>query len=144
MNLKDFKKELFKNKEVKEEYEKYDLTFEIGQMLIEARVIKGLTQEKLAEMIGTKQSGIARAENSSYLPSLSFLNKIALALRTHLIVRFGFMEKETIRISENNSASHSTITEQIAGISQITPVLAYSNSKEGGTQYDKTYMVSAV
>lgn len=91
MDLKTLKKELLKDPEFKKEYYKKDLPFEIAQMLIEARIIKGVTQEKLAKMIETKQPGIARAESGSYLPSLSFLEKIAKAFNTHLVVRFGFM-----------------------------------------------------
>lgn len=76
----------------REEYEKWDPAFEIAQMLIEARVIKGLTQARLAEMISTKQQSVARVESGKHLPSLSFLVKIAKALGTFLVVRFGFME----------------------------------------------------
>ena len=103
--LQSHKKKLFKtNPEFKKEYYSYDLAFEIGQMLIETRSIKGLTQKKLAEIIKTKQSGIARAENGKSLPSLSFLNKIAKALHTYLVVRFGFMDKyEISKISPKTS-----------------------------------------
>ncbi|HWY80283.1 MAG TPA: helix-turn-helix transcriptional regulator [Candidatus Sulfotelmatobacter sp.] len=102
MDLKDLVKELSKKPEVKKEFESYDLPYEISQMLIEARILKGITQKKLAEMIHTKQSGIARAERGVSLPSLSFLEKIAKALRTHLIVRFGFMENMSVKVNEKS------------------------------------------
>lgn len=108
MNLKEFKKELLNNPEFKKEYEKYDLAFEVGQMLAEARIIKGITQENLAKMINTKQSGVARAERGTTLPSLSFLEKIAKALKTNLIVRFSFMEESIISLRENNSGVKKT------------------------------------
>lgn len=79
--------------EFRKEYYKYDLAYEIGQMLLEARSVKDITQERLAKLIHTKQSGIARAESGTYLPSLSFLNKIANALKTKLIVTFAFLSK---------------------------------------------------
>lgn len=107
MKLQDYKKQLLKSRKFKEEYNKYDLAFEISQMLIEARIIKGITQEKLAKMIGTRQSGIARAENGSYLPSLTFLDGIARAFKTNLIVRFGFMEQEQIINTSQNTNSRS-------------------------------------
>lgn len=92
MNLKQHKQKLLKtNPEFRREYYSYDLAFEIGQMILEARSIKGITQKRLAEMINTRQSGISRAESGKYLPSLSFLEKIAKVLKTYLIVRFGFM-----------------------------------------------------
>lgn len=131
MKLKDFKKQLLKDPEFKKEYEKYDLAFEIGEMLLEARIIKGVTQQKLAEMIGTKQSGIARAERGISLPSLSFLEKIAKAFCTNLIVKFGFMDKNNIRISENNTKPYRTMAKQsIPSIARI-PVLAYLDSSLG-------------
>lgn len=73
--------------------DQYDLAYEIAQMVIEARLIKGLTQEELAEKVGTHQSSIARLEAGNTLPSLSFLEKIADSLGTILIApRFGFMK----------------------------------------------------
>lgn len=108
MNLKDLDRELLKNPKYKKEYEKYDLAFEISQMLVEARIIKGVTQAKLAEMIKTKQSGIARAENGTVLPKLSFLKKIADAFHTSLIVKFAFMDKVDVKVSQYNSAPQRT------------------------------------
>lgn len=78
------------------EYYTYDLKFEVSEILLEARAWKGLTQEKLASLINTKQAGVARAESGNHLPSLSFLDKIAKAIGTYLIVRFGFMEENQI------------------------------------------------
>lgn len=121
MNLKEFKKELLNVSKIRKEFESYDLAFEISQMLIEARVIKGVTQSKLAELIKTKQSGIARAENGTVLPKLSFLKKIADAFHTHLIVRFAFMDKIIMTISENSSTPQSTKM-AYSSITQLPPV----------------------
>jgi len=108
MKLEDFKKELLKKPEFKKEFQKFDLAFEIGQMLIEARIIKGVTQEKLAKMMGTKQSGIARAESGKYLPSLSFLQKIAKAFNTILLPpRFGFMNRVDIEVNYKSTNAKS-------------------------------------
>lgn len=107
---------LEKNARFREEYEKWDPAFEIGQMLVEARVIKGLTQVRLAEMINTKQQSVSRAENGKHIPSLNFLVKIAKALGTYLIVRFGFME--TYRVSYKISAAHTDTKEDVRGISE--------------------------
>lgn len=126
MNLKDFKKELHKNPEFKKEYEKYDLAFEVGQMLIEARIIKGITQERLAEMIHTKQSGIARAERGNALPSLSFLEKIAQALKTHLVVRFGFMDEQNIKLHEHNSEAKRTEIVNLSRSYTVPATISYS------------------
>ena len=97
MNLQEHKQKLLReNPEFKKEYYSYDLAFEIGQMILEARSRLGVTQKQLAELINTKQSGIARVESGNYLPSLSFLNKIAKALKTRLIVMFDFKWKKNM------------------------------------------------
>lgn len=48
-------------------------------------------------MIGTRQPSIARLENGSSLPSISFLNKIATALDAKIEVRL---------IAENKTEYH--------------------------------------
>lgn len=53
---------------------------EPGYQVARLRLLRGLTQSQLAEMVGTHQPSIARLENGSSIPSLSFLNKIAAAL----------------------------------------------------------------
>ena len=53
---------------------------EPGYQVARLRMLRGLTQTQLAEMVGTHQPSIARLENGSSIPSLSFLNKIAAAL----------------------------------------------------------------
>ena len=94
MNLQTHKQKLLKkSSEFRREYYSYDLAFEIGQMILEARSRTGVTQKRLAEMINSKQSGIARAESGNYLPSLTFLNKIADAFKTKLIIMFDFMNE---------------------------------------------------
>lgn len=85
MNLKEYKKKALSKKSFREEYNKYDIAFEIGQMVIEARMVRGVTQEKLAELVNTKQPSIARLEKGGTLPSLRFLENIAKALGTFLI-----------------------------------------------------------
>ncbi len=55
-------------------------TFEIGYQFTRLRIQRGLTQAQLAEMVGTRQPSIARLENGTSVPSLSFLDRIAKAL----------------------------------------------------------------
>ncbi len=69
-----------------------DVEFEACYLITEARMYAGLTQAQLAKKINTKQPSIARAENGTVIPSISFLNKIAKATGTRLIApRFEFM-----------------------------------------------------
>jgi len=53
---------------------------EPGYQVARLRMLRGLTQAPLAEMVGTRQRSIARLENGTSTPSLSFLTKIAEAL----------------------------------------------------------------
>ena len=53
---------------------------EPGYQVARLRIQRGLTQTQLAEMVGTHQPSIARLENGTSIPSLSFLNRIAEAL----------------------------------------------------------------
>ena len=53
---------------------------EPGYQVARLRLIRGLSQAQLAEMVGTRQPSIARLENGTSTPSLSFLTKIAEAL----------------------------------------------------------------
>lgn len=128
MKLNDFEKELLRNPEFRKEFNKFDLAFEIGEMLIEARIFKGMTQDKLAHMVGTKQSGIARAEAGKSLPSLSFLNKIAKALKTHLIIRFAFMNEDHVKVAEHPSTSSSTNSAHIFAPHTAPALITYSSS----------------
>lgn len=92
---KIIKDKILQNPIVKKEYEKNALQFIIAEMVIKARIKKGMTQEKLAKRIGTKQPSIARVESGDYVPGLDLLNKIAKALDTELIPpKFACLESE--------------------------------------------------
>jgi transcriptional regulator with XRE-family HTH domain len=56
--------------------------FEISGELIRARLRAGLSQEELAERMGTSQSAIARLESGSTLPSTKTLLRFAEATRS--------------------------------------------------------------
>lgn len=53
---------------------------EPGYQVARLRLLRGLTQAQLAEMIGTRRLSIARLENGTSASRLSFLTKIAEAL----------------------------------------------------------------
>ncbi|SRR5258706_11965176 len=59
--------------------------FKIGAMIHEARIEKGLTQEELAEKVGTTKSYISKIENNIKEARISTLQKIIeLGLGGHL------------------------------------------------------------
>ncbi|MGB8841868.1 MAG: helix-turn-helix transcriptional regulator [Aliidongia sp.] len=62
--------------------------FTLARELIAARVCAGLTQEQLAQRMGTKQSVIARLESGRRMPGVRTLERFAAATGTRLVVRF--------------------------------------------------------
>ena len=81
---KQFKRELLKNKKIRDAYENLGPEFAVITMIIKERIKKGLSQKELARKIGTKQSAISRLESGTYNPSLSFLQKVSEALDVKL------------------------------------------------------------
>jgi len=58
-----------------------------GYQVARLRMLRGITQAQLAEMVGPRQPSIARLENGSSTPSLSFLSKTAKALDARIEFR---------------------------------------------------------
>ena len=57
---------------------------EPGYQVARLRMMRGLTRAELAEMVGTRQPSIARLENGTRTPSLSFLRKVAETLHAKI------------------------------------------------------------
>lgn len=67
----------------------------VAQLIYEARTKAGLTQQQLADRIGTKQSVIARLEDADYEGhSLSMLQRIACALGQRIEINLLPIEQE--------------------------------------------------
>jgi ribosome-binding protein aMBF1 (putative translation factor) len=62
--------------------------FNLATALIRARAAAGLTQEELAERMGTKQEVVARWEGGKVLPSTRTLARLARATGTRLHISF--------------------------------------------------------
>ncbi|MFA5431336.1 MAG: helix-turn-helix transcriptional regulator [Candidatus Paceibacterota bacterium] len=65
---------------------KKDLSFELSNLITEARIYAGISQAELAKRMKTSQPNIARAESGNITPSLTFLIKVAEAVGTSLIL----------------------------------------------------------
>lgn len=61
--------------------------YEVVQQLKDARKAQDMTQEVLAERVGTKKSNISRFESGKYNPSLDFLIKVAGSLGKQVQIR---------------------------------------------------------
>jgi ribosome-binding protein aMBF1 (putative translation factor) len=65
------------------------INFHVAQLIYDARAAANMTQRQLADLIGTKQSVIARLESADYRGhSLTMLSRIADALQQQLQVAF--------------------------------------------------------
>ena len=60
--------------------------YEVVQQLKDARKAQDMTQEVLAERVGTKKSNISRFESGKYNPSLDFLIKVAGSLGKQILM----------------------------------------------------------
>ena len=79
-----FKNKLLQDKGIKKAYDKLGPEFDFIRMLIRKRIEKGLSQEELAERVGTRQSAISRLESGRYNPSFKVLRKVAQALDSEI------------------------------------------------------------
>ena len=60
---------------------------EIASQLRQVRKEQGMTQERLAEKVGTRKSNLSRLESGRYNPSLDFLEKVAGGLGREIEVK---------------------------------------------------------
>ena len=81
-----FKKEILRDKNISRAYRALGPEFEIIALLVNRRLIKGLSQQEIAKRAGTKQSAISRLESGTYNPSAAFLFKVADALDARLTI----------------------------------------------------------
>ncbi len=79
MNLKTLKEKALKNKDVKQAYGALGSKFALIDSLLSMRQKAGLTQEELAERMGTQKGNISRLEKGSSNPSWKTLEKYAHA-----------------------------------------------------------------
>jgi len=90
--FEDWESEKIKNVEFMAAAEELEPGYQVARL----RMLRGLTQAQLAEMVGTRQPSIARLENGSSKPSLTFLNKIATALNAKIEVKLVAGIKKTV------------------------------------------------
>lgn len=84
VSFKTIKEELLKNDILKEEYDSLEARYQIVSAIINARIKLNITQQELADRIGTSKSNISRLESGNYNPSLDYLEKLAKGLGKEL------------------------------------------------------------
>ena len=85
--LKDIKRELLATPAVQAAYESQAPEFEMARELIAARTRAGMTQSDVAQRMGTTQSVVARLEGGKAAPSMRSVQRYALAVGAHAVVR---------------------------------------------------------
>lgn len=80
--LDEFKDELFKDANFRARFEESDHEFVIAREILAARRAAGMSQESLAEAIGTSQSRVSKWERGEEMPRIEALYKIAQATGT--------------------------------------------------------------
>ena len=88
--FEDFKTKALEKYEVKKEYDRFEVEFDLKLKLIKMRKAANLTQEEMANRMNTSKSNISRLEslNSKISPTISTLNAYANAVGYRLDVNF--------------------------------------------------------
>jgi DNA-binding XRE family transcriptional regulator len=74
--------------EVRAELERLRPFEEVARQILHLRMDHGLSQEALAERVGTTKSAISRLESGQHAPNLATLEKVAAAFGGHMQVGF--------------------------------------------------------
>ena len=85
---KTIEKALRQDPSLAERLERVDQAWDIAFQIINLREKAGLTQRELADLVGTKQSNIARLESADYTGyTLKTLEKVTKALQARLEIK---------------------------------------------------------
>jgi transcriptional regulator with XRE-family HTH domain len=97
MNLEEYiRKREARDPEFRRALQALHPELEFRRKLIQARLAAGLTQQQLAERIGTKQSSISRLEGGDAEPSFDMLRRLAAALN----VSFEILPSSVVEIHQ--------------------------------------------
>ena len=85
-SIEEIKKELLRDRSFRARFEASEPEFLVAREIIAARKASGLSQEELANAIGTSQSRISKWECGEETPRIQALDRIAKATGTKLRV----------------------------------------------------------
>ena len=77
-------------------YDSLEDEFRLADSLIRARAVAAMTQEQVANAMGTTQAVVARLESGRSMPSTRTLKRFADATGTHLRISFEPAEKAKV------------------------------------------------
>jgi len=84
----DLHKNWLKEPRYKKAYDALEEEFALASAVMDARKRAGLTQEGLAQKMGTTQPVVARLESGRTQPSMRTLKRLAEAAGARLVIRF--------------------------------------------------------
>ena len=87
-NFRDYLSGQLKNATIKKHYDEYGKQLEIAYEILQLRKKERMSQAELAKRIGTSQSNIARMEAGEQNFTTDTLQKIAVAFKRDLKVKF--------------------------------------------------------
>ena len=85
--FRELKKRWMMDPDFRKEYDALESDFAVARQLIEARTRAGLTQQELADRMGTTQPVIARLESGRQKPTTKTLERIAKATGSKVEIR---------------------------------------------------------
>ncbi len=85
--FRELKKRWMKDPDFRKEYDALEPEFAVARQLIEARTRAGLTQQELADRMGTTQPVIARLESGRQKPTTKTLERFAKATGSKVEIR---------------------------------------------------------
>jgi ribosome-binding protein aMBF1 (putative translation factor) len=88
ISLEEAEKQWFKDAEFVREYDALEEEFALADALIRARSAAEMTQQDVAEAMGTTQAVIARLESGRNMPSTRTLQRFAKATGSRLRISF--------------------------------------------------------
>jgi transcriptional regulator with XRE-family HTH domain len=95
VRYEDWLEKQMQDPEFRAAYEELDPAHQVARL----RIMRGLTQEQLASLVGTRQPNIARLESGRTAPSLPFLRRVVEALGGELEIKIKVPD-------ETRTASH--------------------------------------
>lgn len=93
MTLDEFKKEAFKNPNLKKEYAALEDEFKLIEALIDMRQQAGLTLEEIAEKMGSQKSIVSRLLSGNTNASWRLLQQYAQACGFKIQLQFSNLEE---------------------------------------------------
>ncbi|MCK5576730.1 MAG: helix-turn-helix domain-containing protein [Dehalococcoidales bacterium] len=94
-SYEEFEAELLKRPGIRKEYEALKPKYDMISSVIERRNQLGISQTKLAKIVGTKQPAISRLEKGDYNTTLSTFFKVTNALGLDISLKARGKTKQT-------------------------------------------------